>query len=99
MQTLTVGLLGFGVSGRYFHAPIIESVKGLRVGAILARNQEAGSFAAVHYPEAACFETAEALIHDSGVEEIHDTILLSFEFAFGVASMGTDNARAPMDAS
>ena len=68
MQTLTVGLLGFGLSGRYFHAPIIESVEGLRVGAILVRNEEAGSFAAVHYPRAARFETAETLIHESGVD-------------------------------
>lgn len=43
MAELEVGLIGFGLAGRVFHAPIIRAVPGLRLAAILERSgDEAG---------------------------------------------------------
>jgi len=36
--TLTVGLAGFGVAGKFFHAPVIRAVDGFRLAAIVKRH-------------------------------------------------------------
>src|SRR5207237_3165680 len=35
---LTVGLVGFGLAGKVFHAPVIRAVEGLRLTAIVQRS-------------------------------------------------------------
>src|SRR5439155_18238742 len=47
-QEIGVGLIGFGLAGRSFHAPVIRAVPGLRLAAILQRS---GSEAAEAYPD------------------------------------------------
>ena len=46
---INVGLIGFGLAGRSFHAPVINAVPGLNLAAILQRT---GSQAAAAYPNA-----------------------------------------------
>ena len=46
---IEVGLVGFGLAGRYFHAQVIGAVPGLRISAILQRT---GNEAAESYPDA-----------------------------------------------
>jgi scyllo-inositol 2-dehydrogenase (NADP+) len=45
---IEVGLVGFGLAGRAFHAPVIRAVPGLHLGAILQRS---GTEAAEKYPD------------------------------------------------
>ncbi len=45
---IDVGLIGFGLAGRAFHAPVIRAVPGLRLTAILQRS---GTEAAEQYPD------------------------------------------------
>ncbi len=45
---IEVGLVGFGLAGRCFHAPVIRAVSGLRLSAILQRS---GDSAAQTYPD------------------------------------------------
>jgi len=59
MQTLDVGLIGFGLGGRSFHAPVINAVPGLRLTAILQRT---GDSAAQLYPNARIVRTLEELL-------------------------------------
>jgi predicted dehydrogenase len=35
---IDVGLIGFGLAGRSFHAPVIRALPGLRLAAILQRS-------------------------------------------------------------
>ena len=44
---IDVGLIGFGLAGRVFHAPVIRAVPGLHLAAILQRS---GNEAAEKYP-------------------------------------------------
>lgn len=48
MTMIDVGLIGFGLAGRAFHAPVIRAVPGLRLAAILQRS---GNEAAEQYPD------------------------------------------------
>lgn len=56
---LDVGLIGFGLGGRYFHAPVIRAVDGLRLAAILQRT---GDSAAEAYPDARTVRTIDELL-------------------------------------
>lgn len=58
-QTIDVGLIGFGVAGRAFHAPIIHAVPGLRLAAILQRSS---CSAAELYPQARIVRSIEELL-------------------------------------
>ena len=56
---INVGLIGFGLAGRSFHAPVIRAVPGLRLAAILQRT---GDDAAKLYPDARIVRSVEELL-------------------------------------
>jgi scyllo-inositol 2-dehydrogenase (NADP+) len=56
---IDVGLIGFGLGGRCFHAPVIHAVEGLRLTAILQRS---GDTAAELYPGARIVRTLDELL-------------------------------------
>ncbi len=56
---IDVGLIGFGLAGRSFHAPVIRAVPGLRLAAILQRN---GNEAAEQYPDVRLVRTLDELL-------------------------------------
>jgi scyllo-inositol 2-dehydrogenase (NADP+) len=56
---IDVGLIGFGLAGRSFHAPVIRTVPGLRLAAILERS---GSEAAEKYPDVPMVRTLDELL-------------------------------------
>lgn len=56
---INVGLIGFGLAGRAFHAPVISAVPGLRLAAILQRH---GDEAATAYPQARIVRTVDDLL-------------------------------------
>jgi scyllo-inositol 2-dehydrogenase (NADP+) len=56
---IDVGLIGFGLAGRSFHAPVIRAVPGLRLAAILQRS---GNEAAEKYPDVRIVRTLEELL-------------------------------------
>ncbi len=53
------GLIGFGASGRTFHAPVIQAVPGMRLAAILQRS---GNDAAKLYPNASLVRSLEEML-------------------------------------
>jgi len=59
MQTIEVGLIGYGLAGRAFHAPVIRAVPGLRLTAILQRT---GNDAAEKYPDVRIVRSMEELL-------------------------------------
>lgn len=56
---IDVGLVGFGLAGRAFHAPVIRAVPGLRLAAILQRS---GNEAAQLYPDVRIVRSLEELL-------------------------------------
>lgn len=57
---IDVGLVGFGLAGRAFHAPVIRAVPGLRLAAIVQRN---GNEAATQYPDVRVVRTLVELLN------------------------------------
>src|ERR1700738_1489181 len=56
---INVGLIGFGLAGRAFHAPVIHAVPGLRLAAILQRS---GNDAGELYPGVRVVRNVEELL-------------------------------------
>jgi predicted dehydrogenase len=49
---LRVAIIGYGMAGKVFHAPLIDSALGMRVAAIVTSNPARRQAAAVDYPDA-----------------------------------------------
>ena len=61
---IRVGLVGFGLAGRVFHAPLISSVDGLELAAVMERNSDN---AAARYPGIQTYRSLEAILADDSV--------------------------------
>jgi predicted dehydrogenase len=64
---IRVGLVGFGLGGRVFHAPLISSVEGLQLAAIVERGS---GKAAERYPGIAIHRSLDALLEDQSLNLI-----------------------------
>jgi scyllo-inositol 2-dehydrogenase (NADP+) len=61
---IEVGLVGFGLAGRAFHAPVIRAVSGLHLAAILQRS---GNEAAEKYPDVRIVRSLDELLVIRGI--------------------------------
>jgi predicted dehydrogenase len=59
--SIRAGLIGYGVAGAFFHAPLIRVTSGLEISAIVTGNPERQGQARLAQPGAAIFDTAEQL--------------------------------------
>lgn len=62
---IRVGLIGFGVAGQAFHAPVIRGVEGLELACILERK---GSRASERYPAVRIARTLEDFLSDASIQ-------------------------------
>ncbi|MFG1883648.1 Gfo/Idh/MocA family oxidoreductase [Micromonospora sp. NPDC049102] len=60
-EALRVGLLGYGLAGRVFHAPLIAATPGLRLDAIVTRDPQRREQARQHFPDARLVDDANEL--------------------------------------
>jgi predicted dehydrogenase len=58
---IRVGLIGFGLAGAVFHAPLIAATKGLRLAAVVTSNPERALQARRDYTGVVVYETPEQL--------------------------------------
>jgi scyllo-inositol 2-dehydrogenase (NADP+) len=61
---IRVGLVGFGMSGRVFHGPLLSSVEGLELAAVVERNS---NNAAQRYPGITTYRSLDAMLADSSL--------------------------------
>lgn len=61
MNGIAVGLVGFGVAGRSFHAPVIRAVPGLRLKTVVQRSADT---AREIFPEVSVVRDLDALLAD-----------------------------------
>jgi predicted dehydrogenase len=66
-REIGVGIIGFGLGGRVFHAPFVNAVSGLRLAAILQRK---GDEAARAYPAAQIARSLEEMLANRAIELI-----------------------------
>jgi scyllo-inositol 2-dehydrogenase (NADP+) len=64
-REIGVGVIGFGLGGRVFHAPFVSAVRGLRLAAILQRK---GDEAARAWPATKIVRSLDELLADMSIE-------------------------------
>jgi len=89
LAEIGVGLIGFGLAGRAFHAPVIRAVPGLRLVAILERS---GSQAAEAYPDVRIARSLDELL---AIRDIRLLVVATpndshYELARAVMAAGRD---------
>ncbi|WP_046371260.1 oxidoreductase [Flavihumibacter petaseus] len=67
-QSVKTGLIGFGMAGRVFHAPFVNSHNGLELIRISTSNPEAAALATSLYPKTVIVPDAQAIINDPDIE-------------------------------
>ncbi|MCX2739297.1 oxidoreductase [Pontibacter anaerobius] len=67
-QKINVGLLGFGMAGRIFHAPFISNVPGLHLKKIRANRAESVELANRRYPEAKVVPDEQDILGDETID-------------------------------
>lgn len=61
---LRVGLVGFGMAGRVFHGPLLSSVEGIELAAVMERSS---SKAAERYPAIKTYRSLDEMLADSSL--------------------------------
>lgn len=67
-KIIRVGLIGFGVGGHVFHAPVLTTVDGLKLTKIRASKPEQVALAHSRYPDAAVVENPDDIINDPDID-------------------------------
>lgn len=65
MNEVNVGLIGYGFSGQTFHAPVIQSVPGLRLASVVERS---GQASLERYPDIRLVRSVEELYANPDIE-------------------------------
>jgi predicted dehydrogenase len=61
---IRAGLIGFGMASRVFHAPLLSSVEGLELAAVMERSTNK---AAERYPGVTVYRSLEAMLADASI--------------------------------
>jgi len=62
-----VGLIGFGLAGQAFHAPMIRGVQGMELACVLERHT---NNAKARYPEVRIARTFDEMLSDKSIDLI-----------------------------
>lgn len=69
-KTYNVGVIGFGLSAKVFHIPLIEVVPQFKLYAVVQRNPKPGHDAEEVYPGIKSYRSTEELVKDSAVDVV-----------------------------
>ncbi len=64
MSNIGVGLIGFGLGGRVFHAPFVQHTPGLDLRAVVSRDT---AKVQAHYPDMRVVPSVDAMLQDEGI--------------------------------
>ena len=70
MERINVGLIGYGMAGRVFHAPLVHQVEGLYLAAIRETKEENINIIKERYPDAKIVNKTAALLEDPSIDLI-----------------------------
>src|ERR1039457_4465239 len=80
-QEVGVGVIGYGLGGRVFHAPFVSAVPGLRLVSIMQRS---GDAAAKAYPSVKIERSIEGTLADKSVDVVVVSTPNETHFALGM---------------
>lgn len=82
---IRVGVVGFGLAGRVFHAPLVSSVEGLELAAVVERST---SNAAQLYPGITTYRSVEELLADRSIPLVVVATPNSTHYSLAMQALG-----------
>jgi predicted dehydrogenase len=70
VDPIGVGIVGYGLAGRFFHAPFIAAVDGLRIAAIATTREDRRADASREHPEASVVASLDEMLDQPDVEVV-----------------------------
>ncbi|NUQ00355.1 MAG: Gfo/Idh/MocA family oxidoreductase, partial [Armatimonadetes bacterium] len=70
MKSIGVGIVGYGLAGKWFHKMLVDATSGLHLAAITSRSAEKREQAARENPDAVVVQTFEQLLNCDQVEVV-----------------------------
>jgi scyllo-inositol 2-dehydrogenase (NADP+) len=67
-KIIHTGIIGFGIGGNTFHAPIIATTEGYTISKIRARKESEVNLAKQRYPDATITDNADDIINDPQID-------------------------------
>lgn len=67
-ETINIGLIGYGMGGRIFHAPVLTSVAGLRLTKVVETKPDSIAHLRENYPETEVVDRSEDIFNDPAVQ-------------------------------
>lgn len=90
MQKIKVGLIGYGMGGRVFHAPLIDYVTGLELVMIRETREENIKIAKSRYPQAEIVSDASLIINDPEIGLVVLAVPNSTHYSLAHAALSAD---------
>ena len=87
---IRAGLIGFGLGGRVFHAPLLSSVEGIELAAIVERTTNS---AAERYPGITTYRSLDAMLADASLSLIVVTTPNDSHFEYARQALEAGQAR------
>ena len=84
---IRTGIIGFGLSGRVFHAPFIDIVEGFELSKISTANANNIHIAQVRYPEAEIVPDGQNIIDDDNIDLVIVTSPNTVHFHWAKAAL------------
>jgi predicted dehydrogenase len=82
-----VGIVGYGLAGRSFHAPLVAAVKGLHLDAIVTADPERRARAQREHPEATILDTVDKLLDRTEVDVVVVATPNRFHVPIGIQAL------------
>src|SRR4051812_30381280 len=77
-SVIRVAVVGYGLGGSVFHAPLVSATPGMRLAAIVTANPERRAAAASAYPDASIVDRVEQLWEgDRAAESAIDLVVVT----------------------
>jgi predicted dehydrogenase len=82
-----VGIVGYGLAGRSFHAPFVTAVEGLHLDAIVTADPERRARAEQEHPEATILDTVDKLLERTEVDVVVVATPNRFHVPIGIQAL------------
>lgn len=90
-KTYNVGVIGFGLSAKVFHIPLIEVVPQFKLYAVVQRNPKPGDDAEKANPGIKSYRSTEELVKDPAVEVV--VVTTTPETHFSLTKVALENGK------
>lgn len=90
-KVYNVGIIGYGLSAKVFHIPLIETVPDLALYAIVQRHPKPDDDASKDHPGIKSYNAAEEMVQDASVDIVVVTTIPSTHFE--LAKLALENGK------